>query len=126
MTDWSPQVPLVDSVTNLILIDPPGSILVLAILIACVVIRRRHQQHSGIPSYKKRRKDQSEFELQPCMSGSSGYLLAFDNPYYDVLAAMGLYDDVEEDFYNPLYDDVSMGSDAEDGCQKGLSAMVVR
>ena len=40
-------------------------------------------------------------------------MLAFENPYYDVIAAMGLDDDIEEDYYNPLYtyDDVSLYCD---------------
>lgn len=33
-------------------------------------------------------------------------ILAFENPYYDVIAAMGLDDDIEEDYYNPLYDNM--------------------
>ena len=37
---------------------------------------------------------------------SFSHLLAFENPYYDVIAAMGLDEDVEEDYYNPLYDNL--------------------
>lgn len=60
-----------------------------------------------------------------------GYLLVFDNLYYDVLVVMGLDDDIEEDYYNFLYDDVSVYSDSgenisEDSCYKDFSFMVIR
>lgn len=55
-------------------------------------------------------KDPAEFELLPYISPGSSHLLAFDNPYYDVLAAMGLDDDLEEEYSNPLYDDLSVYS----------------
>ena len=45
---------------------------------------------------------------------ANSHLLAFENPYYDVIAAMGLDDDIEEDYYNPLYDNMlEMHSDSE-------------
>lgn len=105
--------------------------LILVILALFALIRRRYKQKCGFSGYKNTTKDQSEFELQPWIGRSTGYLLAFDNPYYDVLAAMGLDDDVEEDYYNPLYDDVSVYSDSgentsEDSCHKDLSSMVIR
>lgn len=105
--------------------------LILVILALFALIRRRYKQKCGFSGYKNTSKDQSEFELQPWIGRSTGYLLAFDNPYYDVLAAMGLDDDVEEDYYNPLYDDVSVYSDSgentsEDSCHKDLSSMVIR
>lgn len=105
--------------------------LILVILALFALVRRRYKQKCGFSGYKNTTKDQSEFELQPWIGRSTGYLLAFDNPYYDVLAAMGLDDDVEEDYYNPLYDDVSVYSDSgentsEDSCHKDLSSMVIR
>lgn len=108
-----------------------GFFLILVILALFALIRRRYKQKCGFSGYKNTTKDQSEFELQPWIGRSTGYLLAFDNPYYDVLAAMGLDDDVEEDYYNPLYDDVSVYSDSgentsEDSCHKDLSSMVIR
>lgn len=108
-----------------------GFFLILVILALFALIRRRYKQKCGFSGYKNTTKDQSEFELQPWIGRSTGYLLAFDNPYYDVLAAMGLDDDVEEDYYNPLYDDVSAYSDSgentsEDSCHKDLSSMVIR
>lgn len=44
---------------------------------------------------------------------------------------MGLDDDVEEDYYNFFYDDVSVYSDSgenisEDSCYKDFSFMVIR
>ena len=95
------------------------------------IMRRRHRQKHILGSYRRGKKDQLEIELQPWIGRSTSYLLAFDNPYYDVLAAMGLDDDVEEDYYNPLYDDVSLYSDSggntsEDSSHKDLSAMVIR
>lgn len=108
-----------------------GFFLILVILALFALVRRRYKQKCGFSGYKNTTKDQSEFELQPWIGRSTGYLLAFDNPYYDVLAAMGLDDDVEEDYYNPLYDDVSVYSDSgentsEDSCHKDLSSMVIR
>lgn len=107
-----------------------GFFLILVILALFALIRRRYKQKCGFAAYKKgSTKDQAEFELQPWIGRNTGYLLAFDNPYYDVLAAMGLDDDIEEDYYNPLYDDVSMYSDSgtsEDSCHKDLSSMVIR
>ena len=109
-----------------------GFFLIVVILVLFALIRRRYKRKCGFAAYKKgSTKDQAEFELQPWIGRNTGYLLAFDNPYYDVLAAMGLDDDVEEDYYNPLYDDVSMYSDSgentsEDSCHKDLSSMVIR
>ena len=108
-----------------------GFFLILVILALFALIRRRYKQKCGFAAYKKTTKDQGEFELQPWIGRSTGYLLAFDNPYYDVLAAMGLDDEIEEDYYNPLYDDVSVYSDSgentsEDSCHKDLSSMVIR
>lgn len=109
-----------------------GFFLILIILALFALIRRRYKRKCGFAAYKKSStKDQAEFELQPWISRNTGYLLAFDNPYYDVLAAMGLDDDIEEDYYNPLYDDVSLYSDSgentsEDSCHKDLSSMVLR
>lgn len=109
-----------------------GFFLIVTIIALFAFIRRRYKRRSGFASYKKgNTKDQSEFELQPWIGRNTGYLLAFDNPYYDVLAAMGLDDDIEEDYYNPLYDDVSMYSDSgentsEESCHKDLSSMVIR
>ena len=108
-----------------------GFFLIIVILALFALIRRRYKQKCGFAVYKKSNKDQGEFELQPWIGRNTGYILAFDNPYYDVLAAMGLDDDVEEDYYNPLYDDVSVYSDSgentsEDSCHKDLSSMVIR
>ena len=60
--------------------------------------RRRSQPMS--PVYRVKKKD-INLELRPCLG--RGRVIAFDNPYYDVIAAMGLDDDIEEDYYNPLY-----------------------
>jgi len=108
-----------------------GFFLILVIVALFALIRRRYKRKCGFAAYKKSNKEQAEFELQPWIGRNTGYLLAFDNPYYDVLAAMGLDDDVEEDYYNPLYDDVSVYSDSgentsEDSCHKDLSSMVIR
>lgn len=109
-----------------------GVFLILVAIVLFALICRRYKRKFGQAGYKKgNTKDQAEFELQPWISRNTGYLLAFDNPYYDVLAAMGLDDDIEEDYYNPLYDDASLYSDSgentsEDGCHKDLISMVLR
>jgi hypothetical protein len=65
------------------------------------------------PPFQKVRRDSKDFEMQPSMTCNS-HLLAFENPYYDVIAAMGLDDDIEEDYYNPLYDNMlELQSDSE-------------
>ena len=51
--------------------------------------------------------------MRPCLAPHNTHLLAFENPYYDVIAAMGLDDEIEEDYYNPLYDEMPMHSDSE-------------
>lgn len=76
------------------------------------LMRKKRRSKRGSPQYKRSKKDQAEFEMQPCIGRSPTYPLAFDNPYYDVVAVMGLDDDIEEDYYNPLYDDVSVYSDS--------------
>ena len=59
----------------------------------------------------KRNNSKDSVEMRPCLpAGPQAHLLAFENPYYDVIAAMGLDDDIEEDYYNPLYE---MPSDSE-------------
>mgnify|MGYP006964514398 CR=1 FL=1 len=104
----------------------------MVIIALFALIRRRYRRKFGLTGYKRGNTvDQAEFELQPWISRNTGYLLAFDNPYYDVLAAMGLDDDIEEDYCNPLYDDASMYSDSgentsEESCHKDLISMVLR
>lgn len=56
------------------------------------------------PPFQKVRRDSKDFELQPSIH-CNAHVLAFENPYYDVIAAMG-FDDIEEDYYNPLYDNM--------------------
>ena len=47
--------------------------------------------------------------VDPVMYRSSGVVMrssshmAFDNPYYDVMAAMSIDDDMADEFSNPLY-----------------------
>ena len=67
-------------------------------------------------------------ELQPrSAKDADPFRLAFQNPYYDVFAAMGLEDDLEEEFFNPLYEDASLCSDSTDDSYYGyLSGMVIR
>ena len=101
--------------------------MVIAIVTAFTVTRTKHKQRTGERSNRKRNKVQGEFELQPRVCRKSPLVLWFHNPYYDVLAAMGLDDDLEEEFCNPLYDDVSMYSDTtDDSCHECLSDMVIR
>ena len=85
-------------------------ILLLAVLIRTIVkCTKKVPQPS--PFQKIKSTDAKDnVELQPCITSASAHLLAFENPYYDVIAAMGLDDDVEEDYYNPLYE---MPSDSE-------------
>ena len=91
----------------------------------------QRKRHSIVPTIYKVEQNSRDIELRPCLANGDGsHVLAFENPYYDVIAAMGLDDDIEEDYYNPLYtyDDVSLycddqGSDSgtetnnEDGYQ---------
>ena len=42
-------------------------------------------------------------ELLPTGSKQNPQLFAFENPYYDVIAAMELDDDFEEDYHNPSF-----------------------
>lgn len=76
------------------------------------LMRKKRRARRGSPQYRRAKTNQPEFEMQPCIGRSPTYPLAFDNPYYDVVAVMGLDDDIEEDYYNPLYDDVSVYSDS--------------
>ena len=41
--------------------------------------------------------------------------LCFDNPYYDVMTAMAIDDDVDGDFINPLYNQQTWGSTIRNG-----------
>ena len=61
--------------------------------------RRRHLRKEKNEK-KRQREDERGVELR---TRHNGYRLAFDNPYYNVLAAMALDDDVE-DYKNPLCD----------------------
>ena len=64
--------------------------------------------------FQKVRRNSKDFELRPCIAANNSHLLAFENSYYDVIAAMGLDDDIEEDYYNPLYDNMlELQSDSE-------------
>lgn len=82
----------------------------LFVIIVAVRCTKRIPQPS--PFHKvKRNNSKDSVEMRPCLqTGSQAHLLAFENPYYDVIAAMGLDDDIEEDYYNPLYE---MPSDSE-------------
>ena len=65
------------------------------------------------PPFQKVRRDSKDFEMEANMTCNS-HLLAFENPYYDVISAMGLDEDVEEDYYNPLYGlELQLQSDSE-------------
>ncbi|KXJ23721.1 uncharacterized protein LOC110249945 [Exaiptasia diaphana] len=107
-----------------------GTILICTILITFKV--RYCYLKKANKSAKKAVKDPAEFELLPYISQGSSHLLAFDNPYYDVLAVMGLDDDIEEEYSNPLYDDISLysadsyNSSTDDSCHKDIVHMVVR
>ncbi len=82
-------------------------------LIAALIVRYKRQQYIASSIYKVK-KNSRDIELRHCLAnGDGGHVLAFENPYYDVIAAMGLDDDIEEDYYNPLftYDDVSLYCD---------------
>ena len=86
--------------------------LIMGIFAVFKLMRKKRRSKRSSPQYRRSKKDQAEFEMQPCMGRSPTYPLAFDNPYYDVVAVMGLDDDIEEDYENPLYDDVSVYSDS--------------
>lgn len=86
--------------------------LVMGFLALFKLMWKKRRARRGSPQYRRAGKDQSEFEMQPCIGRNATYPLAFDNPYYDVVAVMGLDDDIEEDYHNPLYDDVSVYSDS--------------
>eukprot|EP00794_Sanderia_malayensis_P000324 gene324-956_t len=109
-------IPKATSTTNIWIIigcSCGGFFLCVAITVL-IVMHRRHQNLSS--SIYKVKKNSRDIELRQCLSsGDAGHVLAFENPYYDVIAAMGLDDDIEEDYYNPLYtyDDVSLGYDGE-------------
>ncbi|XP_065057342.1 uncharacterized protein LOC135685354 [Rhopilema esculentum] len=86
-----------------------GLLITLAI---CLIARRRRQ--NIVPTIYKVKKNSRDIELRPFLANGDGsHVLAFENPYYDVIAAMGLDDDIEEDYFNPLYtyDDVSLYCD---------------
>ena len=64
--------------------------------------------------FQKVKRDSKDIELHSCLVTNNSHLLAFDNPYYDIIAAMGLDDDIEEDYLNPLYDNMlELQSDSE-------------
>lgn len=80
------------------------------IVVFIFVVRCTKRIPQPSPFQKIKRNSKDSVELQPCLPGPQHHLLAFENPYYDVIAAMGLDDDIEEDYYNPLYE---MPSDSE-------------
>lgn len=74
-------------------------------MITLWLCRKRQRRLKKIKSEKKRQNEaEMEIELRTRGIRHNGYRLAFDNPYYDVLAAMALEEDVEEDYINPLCD----------------------
>lgn len=98
--------------------------------------RKRRRRLKKLKSEKKRQREaESEMELKTRGFRHNGYRLAFDNPYYDVLAAMAIDDDVEEDYINPLCDldslmshqesDGAVSSATECSIQKGESLQSV-
>lgn len=78
-----------------------GGLLVIFIIGLIVRCTKRVQYPS---LFTKIKQDPKEIEMP--MLPTKNTILAFENPYYDVIAAMGLDDDIEEDYYNPLYDNM--------------------
>ena len=60
----------------------------------------------------KGNNDNEPVELSFLLPNHS-HVLAFDNPYYDVIAAMGLDDDIEEDYLNPLFENMLLQHDSD-------------
>lgn len=85
-----------------------GLMVILALLRMIVRCTKKVPQPTPFQKIKLDVKD--NLELQQCLESVNAHLLAFENPYYDVIAAMGLDDDIEEDYYNPLYE---MPTDSE-------------
>lgn len=79
-------------------------------VLVLMVVRCTKKVPQPSPFQKIKTDAKDNVELQPCLESANSRLLAFENPYYDVIAAMGLDDDIEEDYYNPLYE---MPSDSE-------------
>jgi len=105
--------PTESSFNTWIIIGCASGVFVLCMALAVYLILQRKRQ-SIVPTIYKAKKNSRDIELRPCLAnGDGGHVLAFENPYYDVIAAMGLDDDIEEDYYNPLYtyDDVSLYCD---------------
>jgi len=87
----------------------------LTFLILVYVAYRCTRRISQPASFRKIRRANSDdpVELTPCLMKSNSHLLAFDNPYYDVIAAMGLDDDIEEDYLNPLFEFMLIPPDSD-------------
>ena len=102
------------SIRNLFI---PGLLLVFLLIFAMLMCRKRRRHLRKVKNEKKRQREaEREMELKTRSFRHNGYRLAFDNPYYDVLAAMALDDDVEEDYINPLCDlDSLMSHQESDG-----------
>lgn len=84
----------------------------LTVFLVCLICRCTTRQPYP-PPFQKVRRDSKDFEMESSNLTYNPRLMAFANPYYDIIAAMGLDEDVEEDYYNPLYDNVELHSDTE-------------
>jgi len=96
------SAPWYNSHLKFILIGIGAFLFIVVIIIGAVRCTKKIPQPSPFQKIKRSSKD--SVELRPCLNGPQSHLLAFQNPYYDVIAAMGLDDDIEEDYYNPLYE----------------------
>uniref|UniRef100_A0A7M5XHW3 Uncharacterized protein n=2 Tax=Clytia hemisphaerica TaxID=252671 RepID=A0A7M5XHW3_9CNID len=96
------SAPWYNSHLKFILIGIGAFLFIIVIIIGAVRCTKKIPQPSPFQKIKRSSKD--SVELRPCLNGPQSHLLAFQNPYYDVIAAMGLDDDIEEDYYNPLYE----------------------
>ncbi|XP_065649882.1 uncharacterized protein LOC101236159 isoform X2 [Hydra vulgaris] len=84
---------------------------VLLFFFGIIILYRRKIQSSP---FEKVRRESNDIELKSCLVNGKGHAYSFENPYYDVIAAMGLDDEIEEDYYNPLYMlDIPLDSDNE-------------
>ena len=94
-----------------------GLLLCILLTFALLMCRKRRRYLRKLKSEKKRQREaEKEMELKTRSCRHNGYRLAFDNPYYDVVAAMAIDDYVEEDYINPLCDlDSLMSHQESDG-----------
>ena len=77
----------------------------MVVVIAAIMLKRRRRHRKKLKKQREKEKEaETEMELKTRSFRHNGYRLAVDDPYYDVLAAMALDDDIEDDYVNPLCD----------------------